>query len=349
MVHVNVHMHMVFRLIGLLLPFWKCPCPATAGVLGVVYSLSCFFGVGIIIHNRLCIMSAFIRYKKSEIPVDGMCKIGRSRNCTLTIDENLVSREHAIIFFDATTNRWCISDLGSKNGTYVDGRRVGQVMALGNRAQIKVGHADLEFISTVNSEPADEATNMTHTIFDSRSEKMWLLLADIRNSTKLMQILPPGELQMKVHKWIDQCKPVLMRSDGQINEYVGDGFVAFWRERGFDISEFSKSLLDFEAMEVKSGVDFRMIVHYGEVMTGIGVSSSLEKLTGPTLNFMFKCEKAVRDAPRRLVFSEAAESQLKANIPLERSITCSVTGFDGEYIFYTLAGADVDQRVFSEA
>jgi class 3 adenylate cyclase len=256
----------------------------------------------------------------------------------LTIDENLVSREHAIIFFDATMNRWCISDLGSKNGTYVDGRRVGQVMALGNTAEIKVGRADLEFVSTMKIETGADQSSMTHTLFDSRSENMWLLLADIRDSTKLMQILPPGELQMKIHAWIDQCRPLLARSEGQINEFVGDGFVAFWRESEIDIQKFSRCMLDFESMVVQSGVDFRMIVHYGEVMTGIGVSSSLEKITGPTLNFMFKCEKAVRDTTRRLVFSEAAKAQLKENIPLEPAITCLVPGFEGKYNFYTLAG-----------
>lgn len=48
--------------------------------------------------------------------------VGRSRLCNLVMDSEVVSGEHAMVRW--TGDGWTIQDLGSTNGTYVDGRRV---------------------------------------------------------------------------------------------------------------------------------------------------------------------------------------------------------------------------------
>ena len=48
--------------------------------------------------------------------------IGRSPSCTLRINERHVSGEHATISW--TGRHWEIRDLGSRNGTYIDGTRI---------------------------------------------------------------------------------------------------------------------------------------------------------------------------------------------------------------------------------
>ena len=48
--------------------------------------------------------------------------IGREPPADVCVPEQAVSRQHARIAFDGT--RWILSDLGSRNGTYLDGRRI---------------------------------------------------------------------------------------------------------------------------------------------------------------------------------------------------------------------------------
>ena len=54
--------------------------------------------------------------------------IGRHRDCALIIDSPLVSREHARLI--AQAGHWIIEDLGTLNGTFVNGRRIRAPVAL---------------------------------------------------------------------------------------------------------------------------------------------------------------------------------------------------------------------------
>jgi pSer/pThr/pTyr-binding forkhead associated (FHA) protein len=49
--------------------------------------------------------------------------IGRHSDCDVVIDSREVSRRHAELF-QASPNQWMIKDLGSSNGTSVNGQRI---------------------------------------------------------------------------------------------------------------------------------------------------------------------------------------------------------------------------------
>lgn len=68
---------------------------------------------------------------------EGSNLVGRDRDCAIRIDSATVSRHHARIVVepDETT----VEDLGSKNGTLVNGQRVEQRVALADGDEIQVG------------------------------------------------------------------------------------------------------------------------------------------------------------------------------------------------------------------
>ena len=68
--------------------------------------------------------------------------IGRSKNCDVTIDFPTVSRNHAVLtrYDDGS---WTITDVGSKEGTWVNGRRV-QICALTSKEKISIGGVDMQ-------------------------------------------------------------------------------------------------------------------------------------------------------------------------------------------------------------
>jgi len=73
---------------------------------------------------------------------EGSHLIGRRADCTVVIDRPSVSRVHArlLVSRGATT----IEDLCSKNGTFVDGRRITAVTELLPRCGIRIGEVDVE-------------------------------------------------------------------------------------------------------------------------------------------------------------------------------------------------------------
>lgn len=74
--------------------------------------------------------------RQLEFPLDKKIIVGRSRNCDICLQDSSASRRHAEIFYDGS--RWCINDLASENGTYLDGRPITQAV-LPQNSNIQVG------------------------------------------------------------------------------------------------------------------------------------------------------------------------------------------------------------------
>ena len=68
---------------------------------------------------------------------EGANVIGRDPECAVTIDAPNVSRRHACIVISG--GEATIEDLGSKNGTYVNGRRVKGITRLDDGCQMRIG------------------------------------------------------------------------------------------------------------------------------------------------------------------------------------------------------------------
>jgi len=72
--------------------------------------------------------------------------IGRNRNCQIVINNNTVSKDHAIIEFDEDYN-CTIKDLNSSNGTYVNGEKLKTTpMRLRTGDKIQFGKYEVDFI-----------------------------------------------------------------------------------------------------------------------------------------------------------------------------------------------------------
>ena len=71
--------------------------------------------------------------------------IGREPECSLVIDEQAVSRQHAKI--ERAENRYSITDLGSTNGTWVNQRTV-KFQLLNSGDRIRIGSRIFKFIAT---------------------------------------------------------------------------------------------------------------------------------------------------------------------------------------------------------
>ncbi|OUM02393.1 FHA domain-containing protein [Variovorax sp. JS1663] len=84
--------------------------------------------------------------------------IGRAVGNRVCIDSDKVSRQHALIQWSG--DRYLLSDLGSRNGSYVNRERVVGSRPLANGDAITLGDCQLRFLYSSEMLPATEALSL---------------------------------------------------------------------------------------------------------------------------------------------------------------------------------------------
>ncbi|WP_226347206.1 FHA domain-containing protein FhaB/FipA [Agilicoccus flavus] len=68
--------------------------------------------------------------------------LGRNPECTLILDDDFASGRHARVYYDDKS--WYVEDLGSTNGTHVNGERIDAPTPLTDGTQLRIGATVLE-------------------------------------------------------------------------------------------------------------------------------------------------------------------------------------------------------------
>jgi phosphoserine phosphatase RsbU/P len=90
--------------------------------------------------------------KAYSVPIAALpVRIGRSSSSDLRLEDPFASRLHAELGFDG--DAYVVSDLGSGNGTYVNGRRIGSQASLAPGDRLQIGN------TVISIEPAGEAAD----------------------------------------------------------------------------------------------------------------------------------------------------------------------------------------------
>lgn len=90
--------------------------------------------------------------------------IGRHPSCDIVLDAASVSRQHAAI--EVAGDRAWIEDLGSRNGTALDGKRVAERQALLDGQQVRIGDQRMTFFSNAPPIVASQVASGTFVVGD---------------------------------------------------------------------------------------------------------------------------------------------------------------------------------------
>ena len=101
-----------------------------------------------------------LRFLLQEIDLaPGVTTIGRSAACQITIDDPLVSREHARIRVDGA--KVTLEDLGSRNGVAVNGKPTRDPVELADGDRVRVGAQELVLCVIATTSPSTDKLRRT--------------------------------------------------------------------------------------------------------------------------------------------------------------------------------------------
>ncbi len=267
-----------------------------------------------------------------QFAIIGTCSIGRAPTNQIAILDDRASRRHALVHAQEQNQYWLV-DLGSRNGTLLNGRRVSQPTLLHDGDRIEIGSTAFGFHQPSASghgragNPGDDAT-----VVDIRSDPCWLLLADIEGSSRLHETMPADELPVVTGRWLAECKQLIEECGGSINKFLGDGFFAYWHGRSGSDLQVRRALEALKRLQSGSPLPFRIVLHHGTVYRG-GASMGEESLSGREVNFIFRMEKLAGQLREPRLLSEAAASLLDTHISVTPAGRHPLASFDGEFGF----------------
>jgi class 3 adenylate cyclase len=271
---------------------------------------------------------------RERILLQGNCSIGRSDRNTVVLESPKASRRHCIINLQNVGEFWVV-DLGSSNGTFLNKRRVHQPVRLCDLDQITVGDTPFTFRQPEEITSELRTTIAQQTIRETANIPVWLLVADIENFTPLSRSMVSDKLALLVGSWVASCKTIVEEHHGEIDKYLGDGFLAYWHDDEKSAENVSAGLTKLKQLQ-KAEPRFRLVLHYGLVSSGGLRSMGEESLIGKEVIFVFRMEKLAGSLGIHLLASDAARKKLGETMPAQVAGSHELKGFEGRFEFFKL-------------
>jgi pSer/pThr/pTyr-binding forkhead associated (FHA) protein len=260
------------------------------------------------------------------------CTIGRIASNTLVLDHPGLSRSHAMIQ-PLPGGGYFLSDLRSTNGTYHNGFRLEQGVRLSDHDKLEFGDIVLTYRCQQSSEQAADAGATSVQI---HSGDAWLLMLDLIGHTAHTHAVGAEAASADFKRWLELIRPVLVRSGGTINAYLGDAVFAYWRQDRHAADKVGPALQELVTLQAVSPRPFRIILHHGRIRISGGMQG--ESLAGTEVIYLFRIEKSTKPLGATCVLSEAAAKSLALTATARPLGAHPVPSFEGLHAFYALGG-----------
>jgi adenylate cyclase len=155
--------------------------------------------------------------------------IGRGDGCQVVLDSRSVSRLHALIQ-RKDAGDFQLVDLGSRNGSFINGKRVSVPVVLRDHDRLVVG--DQEFVFRSSAPVAKDASVMdlrnapTTALHTNRLTT--ILVVDIRDYTPLARTISESLLSQTIGTWFLRSGQIVQRQGSWAQKYIGDAVMAIW-------------------------------------------------------------------------------------------------------------------------
>ena len=182
------------------------------------------------------------------------------------------------------------------------------------------------------------------------NKQVAILFADIEDFTPLSERLASFDIMYLLNKYFDFAGNIVMRNGGEINNYIGDAFLAIFGLDGEGDETFravkaglelQSELKDFaNTVEENFDEDFkiRIGIHFGEAIVGMLGCKGTERLSviGDTVNMAARAESANKEADTTMLITENAYKQIEERVEVEDFIRTKLKGTSERITLYEI-------------
>lgn len=265
--------------------------------------------------------------------LQGRCAIGRMDDNDLVLPTTALSRHHALL--TTGPGGYTLTDLHSRNGTYVNRALAKRPVLLHDRDEIRISDLVLRYRCTQSAPTAPEAEfglQTTQMLNQVHTRLCWLLVTDIVGYSTLTQ-QQGGEITLGwLRAWIAGIGPPIESNGGYIQDYIGDAIFAYWPCETTTTGQVGQAVQDLEAYRAHSPVPFRVVLHHGSVL--FTKAEHGERLSGQEVNFVFRAEKVAKQFRTLTLFSAPAVETLGLAGRCPPLGDSTVDGMSGSFTFF---------------
>jgi len=264
-----------------------------------------------------------------EFPLKGLSivSIGRSDSNLLVLSSDLVSRNHAILQV-AMDGRYTLTDLGSSNGTLVNGSVIATPVFLQSGDQITIGTHELCLIAPVPKPVAAVSPdNPATTIHQKSFNLVSVLVIDLRGFTQLSHQIGASLLGDLVAVFHSGTGRIFQDEHAWSQKYIGDAVMAVWNhgkpgQADVDITRIIRGIVRAADHVATLGSSFALP---SPLRIGAGVATGMASIgsfgsaagvdrtaIGEKVNLAFRLESATRELDQEVAFCETTFHFLRA-------------------------------------
>jgi adenylate cyclase len=290
--------------------------------------------------------------------------IGRGKENGIPLIDKCTSRSHAMLQTIGSGTFYLI-DLGSRNGSFVNGRRVTIPLCLKNGDRITLGETVIEFFcpETIDTTPESDEQS-TDTMMLHTRRLITVVVVDIRDFTRLTQQLDEQVLSEVIGTWFRKAGEIISSYGSWVDKYIGDAVMAVWihtTSPGTDQVPTLEMLKPFRALHALSNMSNELNNEFplpfplrvgagmntGYAMVGQMGSSEHPDYTalGDTVNAAFRLETATKAISLDIALGEATygRTPYAAVLLPFKQYTVQLKGYDKLTLTYAGTFADLDQ------
>ena len=181
--------------------------------------------------------------------------------------------------------------------------------------------------------------------------KVAILFADIQGFTPMSERMQSYDVMYVLNKYFDFAGKIINANGGEINNYIGDAFLAIFGldDAGDEVFRAIKSGLEIQdnlitfakTIEVNFNEEFkvRIGIHYGDAIIGMLGSRGTERLSviGDTVNTAARVEDANKESDTFMLVSETAYEEVRDRVEVHDYIRVKLKGTSERSSLYEIS------------